>query len=234
MTSVARICTVSWCDKPVTARGLCPTHYARKMRGQDLEAPLKNQGHPETCTHEGCDRLYSALGYCSSHYRLYKAGKDLDTPIRPRDNSLAGTVCTVTNCQELNSGRGKCKLHRQRERMGRDLEATRRTFAPGSRCKVESCQGKNHAQGLCKTHSAQIQRYKVTFEWLNERFHKGCQICGRTGSLQVDHDHLCCPEQRSCGECNRGLLCPKCNQGLGRFEDNWVRMEHAIRYLRGM
>ncbi len=34
----------------------------------------------------------------------------------------------------------------------------------------------------------------------------------------VDHDHLCCPEKRSCGRCVRGLLCLRCNTGLGYVE----------------
>src|ERR1700761_4857810 len=37
--------------------------------------------------------------------------------------------------------------------------------------------------------------------------------------ISVDHDHGCCPEEkRSCGRCVRGLLCLRCNTGLGYVE----------------
>lgn len=53
-----------------------------------------------------------------------------------------------------------------------------------------------------------------------------CAICGSkadpTGySLHVDHDHTCCDtrgRQRTCGQCNRGLLCGVCNRKLGFLE----------------
>ena len=51
-------------------------------------------------------------------------------------------------------------------------------------------------------------------------------------NLHVDHDHNCCPGQRSCGKCVRGLLCPNCNMGIGHFKDNPAIMINAIRYLK--
>lgn len=62
-----------------------------------------------------------------------------------------------------------------------------------------------------------------------------CAICGAafTGDNRphVDHDHSCCPEKKSCGECVRGLLCNSCNNGLGRFKDSVNHLRAAVSYL---
>ncbi len=58
-----------------------------------------------------------------------------------------------------------------------------------------------------------------------------CSICQESNELTVDHDHGCCPGIESCGECVRGLLCGKCNRGLGLFNDNVDRLDSAILYL---
>lgn len=64
----------------------------------------------------------------------------------------------------------------------------------------------------------------------------GCAICGTATQkrlLAVDHDHSCCPGERTCGKCIRGLLCDNCNHGLGKFRDNPQLLRNAIRYLGG-
>lgn len=42
-----------------------------------------------------------------------------------------------------------------------------------------------------------------------------CGACGAADDLKVDHDHACCPTQRSCGRCIRGYLCHPCNAAEG-------------------
>lgn len=76
------------------------------------------------------------------------------------------------------------------------------------------------------------RKYGITEEEYNDIFNKQngcCAICGTHQSelsrpLGVDHDH-------ETGEI-RGLLCYKCNTGLGMFRDNTKILEIAIGYLK--
>jgi hypothetical protein len=78
----------------------------------------------------------------------------------------------------------------------------------------------------------QIERkYKITPERYREMSRSGCNICGSHDRLHVDHDHSCCPGQRTCGGCIRGVLCEKHNQGLGCFKDDTIALLAAVSYL---
>jgi hypothetical protein len=68
-------CTIAWCRRPRSDRGLCRPHYdqwryAGKPEGFDPPQPM--------CTVEGCDDQVRARGWCLSHYsRWRKTGSPL-------------------------------------------------------------------------------------------------------------------------------------------------------------
>jgi len=47
-----------------------------------------------------------------------------------------------------------------------------------------------------------------------------------------DHDHACCPGDRSCEKCRRGLICQQCNKALGNVKDDPEKLEGLAEYLR--
>ena len=80
--------------------------------------------------------------------------------------------------------------------------------------------------------------------WLRLMADPTCPLCGvdlvtpvvnRSGKYQallaVDHDHGCCPGERSCGKCVRGLVCRDCNAMLGLARDNADSLRRAASYL---
>lgn len=63
-----------------------------------------------------------------------------------------------------------------------------------------------------------------------------CAICGTAEppgrGWCTDHDRSCCPGDKSCGECIRGILCCNCNCAIGQFFDDVGRMTSAINYIQ--
>lgn len=59
-----------------------------------------------------------------------------------------------------------------------------------------------------------------------------CALCRLPlgDAFHVDHDHACCPEQRTRGQCVRGVLCRRCNIGLGQFNDDPDLLAAAAAY----
>lgn len=72
------------------------------------------------------------------------------------------------------------------------------------------------------------------FAALLERQGNRCAICQASfeeAPTAVDHDQSCCAGRKSCGKCVRGVLCKKCNAGLGLLGDSPENLERAIAYL---
>lgn len=86
-------------------------------------------------------------------------------------------------------------------------------------------------------HASRLRRFSITqerYDQMLEDQDNRCAICQRTETSKawsIDHDHACCPEQSSCGECVRGLLCSNCNSAIGLFGDNIASLQSAIAYL---
>ena len=57
--------------------------------------------------------------------------------------------------------------------------------------------------------------------------------CGKplSDGYFIDHDHACCPDQKSCGRCIRGFLCNSCNVALGFAYNNPDTLNALATYL---
>lgn len=85
--------------------------------------------------------------------------------------------------------------------------------------------GISHQNGRQKIRSY----YGISFEEYIKMLEKQknlCAICHKKPKrkLHIDHNH-------KTGKV-RGLLCPKCNQGLGCFYDNGIYIARAYNYLK--
>lgn len=73
-----------------------------------------------------------------------------------------------------------------------------------------------------------MRKYGLTVEALDELKKKQqskCAVCFSEEELHVDHDH----ETGSV----RGLLCGRCNRGIGMFDDDADKLSAAVGYLLG-
>lgn len=84
---------------------------------------------------------------------------------------------------------------------------------------------------------ARVYKYGLTPEDVQEMVEAQggvCGLCSREfskGETFVDHDHACCPDRKTCGNCVRAILCRACNQGLGLLQDDPELLQKAINYI---
>lgn len=57
-----------------------------------------------------------------------------------------------------------------------------------------------------------------------------CYLCGHELDIKtrnmthIDHDHNCCPPEKSCAICRRGLACRGCNRAIGMADEDPARL----------
>lgn len=74
-------------------------------------------------------------------------------------------------------------------------------------------------------------KYNLTLEQYKALLAAGCEVCGELEGLHIDHDHMCCPSQTTCGKCVRGVLCNRHNVALGMVNDSVEELQKLIEYV---
>ena len=147
-------------------------------------------------------------------------------------------ICNDCNVEVPNRNRsGFCRkcYDRNRPRSKRGSEAWQKAQETHKRYYQRNKEREQHRPKLIK-YKVSLDEYQLMLE--NQEYR--CAICNKhqddVGTLNIDHDHSCCPTDRqnvfTCGECIRDLLCTDCNQGLGRFKDDIKLLKRAIGYLQ--
>lgn len=95
------------------------------------------------------------------------------------------------------------------------------------------------AQSPEYTRTLNLARYGLTPEQFDATLAAQggrCKICrtenpGGQG-WHVDHDHACCnTRKKACGKCLRGILCTRCNIGIGNLRDDPEIIFAALKYI---
>ena len=138
------ICIHDGCDKPKYSKGLCRTHYHRRLNGTAMDKrcvecdaiiPIGTPGgvklclkcRAKPCNHDGCDEPRDRAGLCETHYGRRWDGRAMDRRCLECDAIIPmGTYGKVKLCL-------KCMA---------------------KPCSHDGCDepGDNRTSGLCRTH----------------------------------------------------------------------------------
>lgn len=169
------------------------------------------------CKHDSCNSLVRARGLCSKHWNYEQYGKCKNECNQPAANSKG--FCH--NCIKRN---GKAPSTR------RDGTCSKcgNTLNYDLRCSI--CRKIEQKNNNLK------RRYGITIDQWNlilSKQNNVCKICKRDSKrFVVDHNHLCCPEIKTCGECIRGIICENCNRAIGLVDDSAEILYNMIKYLK--
>lgn len=121
---------------------------------------------------------------------------------------------------------------------------TRHKSKCGSVCAVKGCKELHHMKGWCLHHfklSQYAKHYGITPDEMFTLFKKSkgkCQICkkslGLHGTKQRNSKNTACIDHCHATGKIRGILCFRCNSGLGHFADNPKTLKIAADYLLGV
>jgi hypothetical protein len=180
-------------------------------------------GNP--CLFDGCSGVGGKRGYCSGHYRQLHKGKKLKPLLWTKKLSLERKhqPCHFAGCENECSiiSWGLCRGHYKQKIAGKQLTA----LAGSENFKFKTTPYKRAERRI---KNAQY-RYGVSpeqYELLLKIQGGRCFICKTIPKRTLCIDH--CHKSKKV----RGLLCDKCNRGLGYFNDSLDLITAAADYLK--
>lgn len=210
------ICDFVDCEKPVKAKGLCQGHYSQFNNGQELR-PLNWRAN-RTCSFDNCDLQHYADGFCNGHFQQNKNTgvlKPLITrpPMRDRAALAAEIAAGVRTCID-------CEQQLPLDCFSKD--------GSGFTTFCKSCGSDRYIKRMYGVSRESWEAYL-------ESQGNCCAICktddpGHSNGWATDHDHSCCPGEKTCGRCVRAILCQRCNASVG-FIETHPDLEAVMRYL---
>lgn len=209
------------CSQPVKYRGLCSGHAEQRRVGNQLTSlRAKRRDHTAaTCRFDGCVKAAESLGLCYGHYEQQRRGQAL-RPLKPRRP-------TNSSARRDEHGRKLCPTCTQ----WLSLDRFSRVAGHADNHHYE-CRDCTRWRRMLRAMNVSAEQYEQLLTGQNGV----CAICREPNAdgspLVVDHDHKCCVKRgTSCGRCVRGLLCHRCNTGIGSLRDDPTVMRAAIRYV---
>lgn len=113
-------CAFDGCGRPVSAKGLCFTHYQQQRLGHELR-PITGRGGKNRvlglCDFADCGRNATIRGLCTAHARQRARGHEL----RPIQKKKPDAPCAFGGCGRLARTRGWCEAHYSQHRKGKAL-----------------------------------------------------------------------------------------------------------------
>lgn len=208
------------------ARGLCGGCYYRlRRRGTLARKNVKNFGF--SCSIEGCDQPAVSKGFCPAHYqKQFHPLRNTWKLIRSR---YAGeTPIAWDRFETFLAEVGERPTIRHQLRRADDAKpysaSNVRWVKP---VPMVDTYTKEQRGAYAKAWALQT-KYKITSDDFDRMLavQKGrCAICEEETGLHVDHCHA--------KGSVRGLLCVRCNRGLGYFKDKPELLKRAASYLAG-
>lgn len=248
-------CVIDGCaTKTQNSLGMCSTHCdaywgkggkSPKARGKWFEP----DGSRKKCILGDCERVVKSRGLCRYHYMndVYETGRGSNvkkkyTRRRDLDGNRLFFPCAFEGCEKPYFNRELCAGHYYQVLRGEEL----RPLFEKTKCAVWGCEiqvsAKLNATGICANHRGLATRFSLTDQQLLD-LHVAENLkckntgCGSRESLQLDHDHSCCPRtagvSRSCGKCVRGWLCRSCNLALGLLQENPRKIQGLLELVNG-
>lgn len=180
------------------------------------EVPALSGDDRPVCKWGPCQSKVVHVGWCGAHYRQYRLGEEL-RPVRGSAHYYAS---------KLNE-RGEKQCTKCGYWLSTDMFYSRKDAGPNAKLRAHC--------NRCNI----LRRMSITardYDDMLEAQGGGCAICGVAPETEarafcVDHDHSCCPESKSCGECVRGILCNGCNAMLGMAGESLDRLMSGAAYL---